>query len=53
MTGLFGIGPAVFVHEGSTLVVIGNVLRCLRYESGTTGPPAAPATADMDTAVRV
>lgn len=32
-TGIFGIGPAVFVHEGSTLVVIANALRLLRYES--------------------
>jgi len=31
-TGVFGIGPAVFVHEGSTLVVIGNALRLLLYE---------------------
>jgi Cd2+/Zn2+-exporting ATPase len=31
-TGRFGIGPAVFVHEGSTLVVIGNALRLLLYE---------------------
>lgn len=29
-TGTFGIGPAVFVHEGSTLVVIANALRLLR-----------------------
>ena len=32
-TGVFGIGPAVLVHEGSTLVVIANALRCLRYEA--------------------
>jgi len=31
-TGIFGIGPAVMVHEGSTLVVIANALRLLRYE---------------------
>lgn len=31
-TGAFGIGPAVFVHEGSTLIVIGNALRLLLYE---------------------
>ena len=30
-TGIFGIGPAVLVHEGSTLVVIGNALRLLAY----------------------
>ena len=32
-TGAFGIGPAVFVHEGSTLVVIGNALRLLLHEA--------------------
>ena len=31
-TGIFGIGPAVIVHEGSTLVVIGNALRLLLFE---------------------
>jgi Cd2+/Zn2+-exporting ATPase len=31
-TGVFGIGPAVFVHEGSTLVVIANALRLLLHE---------------------
>ena len=31
-TGYFGIGAAVFVHEGSTLVVIANALRLLVYE---------------------
>jgi Zn2+/Cd2+-exporting ATPase len=30
--GVFGIGPAVLVHEGSTLVVIANALRLLLYE---------------------
>ena len=30
-TGYFGIGPAVFVHEGSTLVVLANALRLLAY----------------------
>jgi Cd2+/Zn2+-exporting ATPase len=30
-TGTVGIGPAVFLHEGSTLVVIGNALRLLGY----------------------
>ena len=33
-TGVFGIGPAVFVHEGSTLVVIAKALRLLAYEVG-------------------
>ncbi|MBX3173522.1 MAG: cadmium-translocating P-type ATPase [Gemmatimonadaceae bacterium] len=30
-TGLFGIGQAVAMHEGSTLVVVGNALRLLAY----------------------
>lgn len=30
-TGLMGIGPAVVLHEGSTLVVIANALRLLVY----------------------
>jgi Cd2+/Zn2+-exporting ATPase len=34
VTGVFGIGPAVIMHEGSTLVVIANALRLLGY-SGT------------------
>lgn len=29
--GFAGIGPAVIMHEGSTLVVIANALRLLRY----------------------
>jgi Cd2+/Zn2+-exporting ATPase len=28
--GLFGIGPAVLLHEGSTLIVVANALRLLR-----------------------
>ena len=32
VTGLAGIGPAVIIHEGSTLVVIANALRLLTYE---------------------
>lgn len=31
-TGIFGIGPAVLVHEGSTLAVIANALRLMLYE---------------------
>lgn len=31
VTGFFGIGPAVAVHEGSTLIVIENALRILAY----------------------
>ena len=34
-TGVFGIGPAVLVHEGSTLVVIANALRLLGYAPAT------------------
>ena len=30
--GVIGIGPAVVVHEGSTLVVIANALRLLMYD---------------------
>lgn len=32
-TGVFGIGPAVLVPEGSTVVVIANALRLLLYEN--------------------
>ncbi|MDY7229868.1 heavy metal translocating P-type ATPase [Hyalangium rubrum] len=48
-TGFFGIGAAVLVHEGSSLVVIANALRLLTYEEGTAGrasPPAARAEAE-------
>lgn len=31
--GLTGIGPAVIAHEGSTLVVIANALRLLRFKN--------------------
>lgn len=31
-TGAFGIGAAVAVHEGSTLVVVANALRLLAYQ---------------------
>jgi len=34
-TGVAGIGPAVLVHEGSTLIVVGNALRLLRYGAPT------------------
>jgi Cd2+/Zn2+-exporting ATPase len=33
VTGLLGLSLAVLFHEGSTLVVVGNALRLLRYES--------------------
>lgn len=45
-TGIFGIGPAVLVHEGSTLVVIGNALRLLRYKSP--GSSDAPGVSRRD-----
>ncbi len=33
LSGLAGIGPAILFHEGSTLLVVGNALRLLRYAS--------------------
>ncbi|MDP2318987.1 MAG: heavy metal translocating P-type ATPase [Acidobacteriota bacterium] len=36
-TGLIGMGPAVFFHEGSTLLVIANALRLLVYTDSTAG----------------
>lgn len=33
VSGVFGIGVAVLVHEGSTLLVIGNALRLLGYRA--------------------
>ncbi len=33
LLGIAGIGPAIIVHEGSTLVVVANALRLLRYAS--------------------
>ena len=51
-TGIFGIGPAVLIHEGSTLVVIANALRLLLYEGSprpettAAGRPAAGAQTD-------
>ena len=38
-----GIGPAVAVHEGSTLIVVANALRLLAYRekrSSDNGPPS-------------
>ena len=40
-TGVFGIGPAVFVHEGSTLLVVGNALRLLNYGAPASDTPRA------------
>ena len=34
LTGITGMSVAVIVHEGSTLVVIANALRLLRYSHG-------------------
>ncbi len=36
--GFVGIGPAVIMHEGSTLVVVLNALRLLRYADPTDAP---------------
>ena len=38
VSGLIGIGPAVIMHEGSTLVVVLNALRLLRYADPTDAP---------------
>jgi Cd2+/Zn2+-exporting ATPase len=38
LTGLSGIGAAILLHEGSTLLVVTNALRLLGY----TGGPASP-----------
>jgi Cd2+/Zn2+-exporting ATPase len=38
-TGLIGIGPAVFFHEGSTLLVIFNALRLLAYNGTAENKP--------------
>ena len=42
-TGVSGIGLAVVIHEGSTLLVIGNALRLLAYQGGNA--PRAPSAA--------
>ena len=36
ITGIFGIGLAVLVHEGSTLLVVANALRLLAYREPKT-----------------
>ena len=44
-TGVIGMGPAVFFHEGSTLLVIANALRLLVYTDSKAGmEPARVAT---------
>jgi len=40
-TGGIGIGPAVFFHEGSTLLVLVNALRLLAYGGSAPGPRSA------------
>jgi Zn2+/Cd2+-exporting ATPase len=50
VTGFVGLGLAVAVHEGSTLVVIANALRLLGYkETGGAGGPPALAAEGRDT----
>ena len=48
IVGFVGIGPAVVFHEGSTLVVVANALRLLRYHKDVMNAPAStnnqPAT---------
>ena len=41
--GWLGIGPAVVLHEGSTLLVVGNALRLLAFRDRTErgGPQTA------------
>jgi Cd2+/Zn2+-exporting ATPase len=36
VTGVAGIGPAVVLHEGSTLLVVANALRLLAYRGPRT-----------------
>jgi Cd2+/Zn2+-exporting ATPase len=49
IVGVVGIGPAVVLHEGSTLVVVANALRLLGYRArdrrrpSTRPPPVAPS----------
>ena len=38
ITGMFGIGPTVIAHEGSTLLVVGNGLRLLAYKEAQSLP---------------
>ncbi len=44
VAGWARIGPAVIVHEGSTLVVIANALRLLRYRGGVHASHQLPET---------
>jgi Cd2+/Zn2+-exporting ATPase len=45
VSGLIGLGIAVFFHEGSTLVVIANSLRLLTY-GGVSSKPSAVSSHD-------
>jgi Cd2+/Zn2+-exporting ATPase len=45
LIGYVGIGPAVVMHEGSTLVVVANALRLLGYR--VRHPQSAPAATDL------
>ncbi len=46
LTGFAGIGLAVSLHEGSTLLVVANALRLLAYrDPGRPGPAAHPSAA--------
>jgi len=38
-----GIGPAVAVHEGSTLLVVVNALRLLAFQEDTVTSPGVPS----------
>ena len=42
LVGFAGIGAAVALHEGSTLIVVGNALRLLVYRDSRPTPSAAP-----------
>ena len=46
VSGVIRIGPAVIIHEGSTLVVIANALRLLAYR-GKASMPAANSASPM------
>lgn len=42
LVGFMGIGPAVVMHEGSTLVVVANALRLLGYHADQPGRDPSP-----------
>jgi len=45
-----GIGPAVAVHEGSTLLVVFNALRLLAYRDRTSGIEGVPVRSSVEVA---